>query len=578
MKKIYPILLCLAMFLSLPLRTTGAGVKLDYLSLSSLSVEELYGRAHRMVGDSSRNDSLMGYYVVLAGKLRGDMPPSDKRCCIWACNELGKVWYEEGAYDKAFDVFMQGIKYAEGTPGAERLLCKLYHNVGNVYCLFDDLNIGIGYYEKGLALSRSKGYDEEECITLKTLSVLCINADLRDRAEMYGRQMYEKFGKKDSTVAFYTYFNRGLMQLEDSLVRDAVVSFKAASEYAAGHGLSAEFEASALGRLVSLYMGPVADMDSALIYLKRYYSVVFDNNVVYMKTDVLGMYSSYYEAVGNAGKAMQYKYQYWTMTDSIFRRNRYTSLKNERFFYEQQQNYSMIKRLTDEAAAKDLKLREVRRRMAVIAVALVVFVSLFLMIMMQKRKLKAAYKDLFERNSENLRVEKQSRERVLQLERQLEQAREKLELQGGAAAKEQQAAPAGDELHAAYQNGVSEEQRQRIVDGIYDVMDDADKFCDCDFDIDRLAELVNSNSRYVSQVINETFGKNFRAFINEYRIKEAQRRLLNTAEYGNYTIKAIAESVGYKSYTSFNSLFKKATGITPAMYQQMAQEESDKKG
>ena len=103
-------------------------------------------------------------------------------------------------------------------------------------------------------------------------------------------------------------------------------------------------------------------------------------------------------------------------------------------------------------------------------------------------------------------------------------------------------------------------------------MENTEEICDCDFSLERLATSIGSNSRYVSQVINDTYGKNFRTFINEYRIRESQLRLLNTAEYGNYTIKAIAESVGYKSHTNFIIIFKKITGITPSMYQTIAKE------
>jgi AraC-like DNA-binding protein len=80
--------------------------------------------------------------------------------------------------------------------------------------------------------------------------------------------------------------------------------------------------------------------------------------------------------------------------------------------------------------------------------------------------------------------------------------------------------------------------------------------------------MVNSNTKYVSQIINETYDKNFRTYINEYRVKEARKRLMEE-KYGNYTIQGIAESVGYKSSTNFILAFKKTTGITPSLYQKL---------
>ena len=57
---------------------------------------------------------------------------------------------------------------------------------------------------------------------------------------------------------------------------------------------------------------------------------------------------------------------------------------------------------------------------------------------------------------------------------------------------------------------------------------------------------------------------------NTSRIKEVRKRLMDTENYSNYTIKAIAESVGYKSHANFVLIFKKYTGITPSMFQKMA--------
>ncbi|MDD6517660.1 MAG: helix-turn-helix domain-containing protein [Prevotella sp.] len=86
--------------------------------------------------------------------------------------------------------------------------------------------------------------------------------------------------------------------------------------------------------------------------------------------------------------------------------------------------------------------------------------------------------------------------------------------------------------------------------------------------------LVVSNTKYVSQVIHEVYGSSFNAFVNGYRVNLARERLTNVSEYGNYTIKVIGESLGFKSQTSFTNIFRRATGITPAMYQKIASEDT----
>ncbi len=46
----------------------------------------------------------------------------------------------------------------------------------------------------------------------------------------------------------------------------------------------------------------------------------------------------------------------------------------------------------------------------------------------------------------------------------------------------------------------------------------------------------------------------------------------DTENYGNYTIGAIAESVGFRSSTNFIAAFKKLPGVTPSHYLRLAKE------
>ena len=99
---------------------------------------------------------------------------------------------------------------------------------------------------------------------------------------------------------------------------------------------------------------------------------------------------------------------------------------------------------------------------------------------------------------------------------------------------------------------------------------DPHNFCDPDFSINTLASLCDSNSRYVSQAINETTGDNFRALVNGHRIREARRRLTSDPGFADLTIQSVGESVGFRSASNFINAFKKVTGMTPSLYQRMS--------
>ncbi len=80
-----------------------------------------------------------------------------------------------------------------------------------------------------------------------------------------------------------------------------------------------------------------------------------------------------------------------------------------------------------------------------------------------------------------------------------------------------------------------------------------------------LAEKVKIPAHYVSQVINEKLGVNFLDFINGYRMTAAKKMLID-AEWSHYTIISIAYEAGFNSKSTFYSVFKKHTGMTPSAY------------
>ncbi len=109
----------------------------------------------------------------------------------------------------------------------------------------------------------------------------------------------------------------------------------------------------------------------------------------------------------------------------------------------------------------------------------------------------------------------------------------------------------------------------QLQERILDVMRSSPEVYSENFNLEMLAQLVNSNRTNVSQAVNEMFA-NFKQMLNEYRIKEACRRMNNVARYGNYTVEGIAQSVGFKSRTNFTANFRRVTGLTPSGYQRMA--------
>ncbi|MEZ4935994.1 MAG: helix-turn-helix transcriptional regulator [Crocinitomicaceae bacterium] len=80
-----------------------------------------------------------------------------------------------------------------------------------------------------------------------------------------------------------------------------------------------------------------------------------------------------------------------------------------------------------------------------------------------------------------------------------------------------------------------------------------------------LAKKLGTNRTYLSESINSKYQRNFNTWINEIRISESRKLLMNPS-FDHYSIEGIAQEVGYSSISVFNSAFKKETGITPSQF------------
>ncbi|MGI4867399.1 MAG: helix-turn-helix domain-containing protein [Janthinobacterium lividum] len=90
-------------------------------------------------------------------------------------------------------------------------------------------------------------------------------------------------------------------------------------------------------------------------------------------------------------------------------------------------------------------------------------------------------------------------------------------------------------------------------------------YLEADLSLPALAQRAGLSTHELSYVLNEGFGVNFFQFINAYRVAEAQR-LLASAQHQHLSIVGIAFEAGFSSKTTFNTTFKKVTGLTPSQF------------
>ena len=95
-------------------------------------------------------------------------------------------------------------------------------------------------------------------------------------------------------------------------------------------------------------------------------------------------------------------------------------------------------------------------------------------------------------------------------------------------------------------------------------MEEEEPFLLPDFQIIHLAQKLNIPAHHCSYVINNVIGKNFRDWINSYRITNFIKNY--PANSAKMTIETIAYQCGFKSLATFYNAFKKETGLMPKAY------------
>jgi len=118
-------------------------------------------------------------------------------------------------------------------------------------------------------------------------------------------------------------------------------------------------------------------------------------------------------------------------------------------------------------------------------------------------------------------------------------------------------------------SALSEPRKQQMLEELQRYMKNRKPHLNPELTLAQLAEDLSVQPKYLSQVINEKLGKNFFDFVNCYRIEEAKAKFVNPPDE-KITVLEVLYDVGFNSKSSFNTAFKKATGMTPSQFRNLS--------
>lgn len=546
--------------------------------LAKKNNEELSALGDKLLGQNLVDSALLCYEVVNTREADGD-----RKLYAHALHHAGVIYYRQGIYGKAMERYMSSLQICE-QEHLERELSTLYKDIGNVYSMFRDYVQSSELYKKSLALARKFKDVGLSNMVLNNLIFAHTDQTPLDQYRRWQRELMAH-PEKRKRYGYDVLMTEGQVLIYEGRTERAIAVLRKAVDYCNAHHLDPISHASAYGTMASLFLQS-GQRDSALAYELRNQQIAKQTGNTALLITTLRSLSEIYEPI-DKNLSLACKQRYLMLSDSVYNINEFNSIRNALYFHEMDTKSKAIDKLSIENLTQSHTISSQRYALMLLIIICVAFIVLFVVIARQKHLLSKSYQLLFDKSQEDIIAKNAYAQAIKTMEAKIEM------LQGKDGHPKSQHSndtsdamlSAGDEATVGAQelpqkpdgmgksgSRLPEELRNELLNTILHVMENTEAYCDSDFGIEKLATMVGSNSRYVSQVINDVYKENFRTFLNSYRVKKAMTRMNDEKGYGHYTIRAIAESVGYKSQANFINVFTKVTGIKPSTYQKLSAE------
>ena len=520
----------------------------------NLPAEQLLDMAGKDFADGGSKDTALMCYTIVANRYEPSMTQEQKVQCKDANMRLWSIYfYDFYDYPKCFDCLTRANEIATEADIQDANIFLgfgcMYQTISEECNNYDLGTTAFKYYQRALATG-IKTHDDKHTDMASTdvLSMAHVQGGLSQIEDIwknylllpednetwilrrYNKMLYQAFNnveqkRYDEAIKMYD----SQLQLIDTTQYSRLIYFTHV-EKAKVHAMTGDYR-------------------RAIEALKQSERIAVDLEMKDCKLEVYKMLAQYYQQLGDHGSREHYYNQYTQLKDTLTNYQQLASVSEMEFRNE-------LKGMEQEMS----EMRQHREVMSIVALTslgfLLALAVLLYLVYRKNGELTRSNQSLYQKNVEMLRAEEEER----RMRRQLQD-------------KETPATDTDNDVKYKSSH-LSDEDKEQLLSRIQEVMESSDEIFSPEFSLERLAMLSDSKSKYVSQVINEYYEQNFNNFLNSFRIKEACKRMGDLDNYGNYTIEAISESVGFKSRSTFVTSFKRITGLTPSQYQRMARKEA----
>ena len=231
--------------------------------------------------------------------------------------------------------------------------------------------------------------------------------------------------------------------------------------------------------------------------------------------------------------------QFIILKDSLMNIDTETRIAQLQIIHEAQRKDEKIQILEKEKQM-EVQRNEFKNILLKILYAVLVFNAIISFIFFrQKRRLSSANRELVKRNLELLLIDKKTTDNVNRVNKKYASS------------------------------ALSDVKKNQVLMRLEKLLDEKQLFLKNDLTIETTASALSISRTYLSQIVNESFDLNFTAYINKRRINHSIQMLSDSIN-NKYSIAGIAELSGFHSISSFNTLFKQKTGLTPSAFREIA--------
>lgn len=456
-----------------------------------------------------------------------------------ALHSLGLVAMKRGEFEKNISLQYKALDIA--TPaGLSEIEFLAMNSIAITYGRMEQPDEAIKIFERLIAMLEKRDDGENLLVTMINTGALWGRKGDIARSEEYLRRAYRLAGNK------YPFFRASAANnlsfiLMTSGRPDEGFTMAAEAEKVARELGRTELMLEAITNKANILHGK-GENEKAItmtldgIVISRKYGLIIQ------EMNFTGNLYLYNKALGRYEEALEYYEKYSEINDSVLGAGTQQKIVEMQTLLDSERKDSQLRIQEEEIIFRDRVVAITLAGGGILTILLFVTWGFY-------RKKKEAYDDLVSINLEITRKEKEGGHTVF------------YNLPISDRITEEPAHP--DTRYSS--SSLTDETRVVLLGKLRTAIDTNKIYREKDTSLDKLAAMLDVNTKYLSQLIHEVYGTNFPNFINGLRIRDA-RMMLSDRAFDHLSIEGVGETAGFNSKQAFFTAFKKATGITPAYF------------